>query len=372
MGDSGEDGHRQVQSGTPAWQEAPPTAPEAENKPSAVAEDNSRAASLERARKFLQDDAVQSTSTERKAEFLRTKGIPEGDIDELLKDDVQKEHADAQSQPQNTEPHERRPETTEPHTLEKDDRPPIITYPEFLTKPARPPPLVTVNGFLNTLYAFGGVSTLVYGMSKYVVKPMVDSLTEARISFHDTVQQDLAKLIEKLEGTVSEIPAAATKTKLDALSSHAGIHTGAGGSDVGDAASSCGDPTELFHRDIGVQTSLPASPVRARSPEPRQPEQASARQARRLTELAASVKVVSSGLVAQTESYGDVKAAMGALNDDINKLASAQTDYGSGFSAYGNSAHSNEPDDEIKKARDNIRRVKGVLLSTRTFPASPR
>jgi hypothetical protein len=35
-------------------------------------------------------------------------------------------------------------------------------------------------------------------------------------------------------------------------------------------------------------------------------------------------------------------------------------------------ASKNEPDDEVRKARDNIRRIKGVLLSTRSFPASTR
>ena len=165
----------------------------------------------------------------------------------------------ATSQPQPS-PH---PTTKQALTTErKEDRPPIVTYPEFLTKPAQPPPLMTANGFLNTIYAFGGLSTLLYGTSKFVVEPMVQSLTEARISLHDSAKQDLEKLVDKLESIVSEIPAAAKKNQL--------VHTGGAGrdgeEDNDDAKSSYEDPAELFHRDIGVQTSLPSSPVDPTAP----------------------------------------------------------------------------------------------------------
>lgn len=43
--------------------------------------------SLEQARIFLQDAQVQKETTERKAAFLRSKGISQSDIDELLKED---------------------------------------------------------------------------------------------------------------------------------------------------------------------------------------------------------------------------------------------------------------------------------------------
>ena len=64
------------------------------------------------------------------------------------------------------------------------DQPPIVTYPEFLTQPSKPPPLMTMTTFLNTLCAFGGLSTLIYGTSKLVLAPMVDSLTDARLELH--------------------------------------------------------------------------------------------------------------------------------------------------------------------------------------------
>jgi hypothetical protein len=218
----------------------------------------------------------------------------------------------------------------------------------------RPPPLVTVNGFLNTLYAFGGLSALVYGTSKYVAEPMVNTLTEARISFHETANHGLAKLVSKLENTVSEIPAPKPKPS---------------STQDDDATSSYDDPTELFHRDIGVQTSLPTSP----SPEPSQPHKESATtiHTRRLGSLISSLRSLNEGLVDHTESLGDVQTVLDVLKQDLDKLtsAAAATDFVGGFSLYGPSSR-NEPDDEIKRAKENIRRVKGVLLSTRSFPTS--
>lgn len=239
----------------------------------------------------------------------------------------------------------------------KGDRPPIVTYPEFLTKPTRPPPLITANGFLNTLYAFGGLSTLIYGTSKFIVTPMVDSLTEARISLHDTANQNLAKLVTKLEDTVSEIPAA---KKADSTAHPY----------EDDEDTEYDDPTEMFHRDIGVQTSLPSSPVDG----PGQiipAESTGGQQARRLKELVASVKEVSGGLVAQSEDFADVKTILEVFKDDMDKLSYPVHDFGGGNALYGSSFR-NERDDEIKKAKENIRRVKGVLLSARSFPAGTR
>lgn len=250
--------------------------------------------------------------------------------------------------------------TTLPNSaITKEDRPPIVTYPEFLTKPTRPPPLMSMNGFLNTIYAFGGVSALIYGTSKFVLEPMVESLTEARISLHDTANQNLAKLVEKLENTVSEIPPTIKKPE-------SALH----GDDGDETSSSYDDPTELFHRDIGVQTSIPLSPIPT-SVEP-QESSLSAKQASRLTNLVSSLKAVQDGIVSQTEDFEVMKVSLDAFRDDLDQMSSAShADFAGGYSLYGG-GNRNEPDDEIKKAKENIRRVKGVLLSTRSFPASVR
>lgn len=49
----------------------------------------SREEALEQARKFLQDAQVQNTTPERKAEFLKSKGLSESDIEGLLKEVTQ-------------------------------------------------------------------------------------------------------------------------------------------------------------------------------------------------------------------------------------------------------------------------------------------
>ena len=194
---------------------------------------------------------------------------------------------------------------------------------------------------------------------------MVNTLTDARISLHDTANQDLTKLVSKLESTVSELPPPKPSKSLP---------TDAPTKDD-DAASSYDDPTELFHRDIGVQTSLPASPT-LRSAQPQPPPgqllapNPTARQMQHLARLTAAVKSLNEGLDDHTESLGDVQTVMDMLKQDLDKLsAAAATDFVGGFSLYG-AAGKNEPDDEIKRAKENIRRVKGVLLSTRSFPAS--
>ncbi|KAK3321457.1 peroxisomal membrane anchor protein conserved region-domain-containing protein [Cercophora scortea] len=364
----------------PAWQTAQqsPKTDDAQAKVEADL-DKPQTTTLEQARKFLQDALVQSETTERKAAFLKSKGIPQSDIDELLRDVAPVAQPEAaQAVVQHTEPPAKNItdslpsqtifDTTSSSTI-KDDRPPIVTYPEFLTKPTRPPPLVTVNRFLNTLYAFGGISALVYGTSKFVVEPMVDALTEARISLHSDANESLAKLVDKLENTVSELPPSTAANKKGSSSTHP--------DDEDDAAttSSYDDPTELFHRDIGVQTSLPASPsmgYSSNTPNPNTPaEKPSATQARKLAELSTAVKGLRDSLVSQTEDLGDIKTVLDLFKDDLDTMTSAHMDYGAGFSIYGG-GNRNEPDDEIKKAKENIRRVKGVLLSTRSFPASVR
>ncbi|AEO61568.1 hypothetical protein MYCTH_2311848 [Thermothelomyces thermophilus ATCC 42464] len=342
-------------------QDVPAEAAAAEPVPE---QSTSQDATLEQARKFLQDAQVRNTTPERKTEFLKSKGLSENVIQRLMNEVAQDAREESPVSKHTEE------ERIEPPIPKKEDRPPIVTYPEFLTKPARPPPLVTVNGFLNTLYAFGGFSTLVYGASKFVVEPMVQTLTEARISLHDTANQDVAKLVSKLETVVSEIPP--TKSKdIRPLSAASARHDG----DESDAASSYGDPTELFHRDVGVQTSpdLEAqSRFHSQQQQQQQHETPTDHQSKRLARLIGSLKSLNDSMTDQTETLGDVRTVMDVLQQDVDKLnAAAATDFVGGYSLYG-AASKNEPDDEIKRARENIRRVKGVLLSTRSFPVATR
>lgn len=206
-----------------------------------------------------------------------------------------------------------------------------------------------------------------YGTSKYALEPMVEALTEARLSFHDTAKENLAKLVEKLEGAVSEIPP--TVKKADASTGRGGARDEDDDNDSGDYE----DPTELFHRDIGVQTSLPPSPLDTslylpgsashRAPGSEDPVQ---EQTRRVRELAASARDLRDGFMSQSEGYEDVKHVLDVFGEDLDKLTYPPGEFVGGFSLYG-LANKNEPDDEIKRAKENIRRVKGVLLSASTL-----
>ncbi|KAK1458972.1 hypothetical protein CMEL01_01971 [Colletotrichum melonis] len=387
--------------GIPSWQRGQKKEPELEPE-TTISQDakqddvSSREDSLEVARKFLQDDEIKDAPREAKESFLKTKGISPEDIEQLLgssasepaQDTTQTEQlppsssqvttaspAPAHTTPSQTPSPSPSPSPSPPQNEisfpRQTDQPPVVTYPEFLTKPARPPPLVTANGILNTLYAFAGISTLLYGTSKYLVQPMVENLTEARYDLHETTSQNLAKIIEKLEGTVSEIPA-------PKKSAAAGAADGANKDAADDDASSADDPTEMFHRDIGTQTSIPSTPSLTTWGENKgsnsdKDKSATDRQADKLTWFKNQAAWLKTTVVADADDVADLKSKMDVLKDDLVQLAyPSPSDYaGNSYSLYGG-PRKNEPEDEIKKARDNIRRVKGVLLSTRNFPASAR
>ncbi|KAF4776212.1 hypothetical protein HER10_EVM0004435 [Colletotrichum scovillei] len=387
--------------GIPSWQRGqkkePELEPETTTSQDAKQDDvSSRENSLEVARKFLQDGEIKDAPREAKESFLRTKGISPEDIEHLLgssaSEPAQETTQTGQSPPSssqvttssptpaNTTPSQTSstpspspsPPQNEISFPRQTDQPPVITYPEFLTKPTRPPPLVTANGILNTLYAFAGISTLLYGTSKYLVQPMVENLTEARYDLHETTSQNLAKIIEKLEGTVSEIPA----PKKSAAA--AGAADGANKDAADDDASSADDPTEMFHRDIGTQTSIPSTPSLTtwgenKNSDSDKEKSATDRQADKLTWFKNQAAWLKTTVVADADDAADLKSKIDVLKDDLVQLAyPSPSDYaGSSYSLYGG-PRKNEPEDEIKKARDNIRRVKGVLLSTRNFPASAR
>jgi hypothetical protein len=117
---------------------------------------------------------------------------------------------------------------------------------------------------------------------------------------------------------------------------------------------------------------LPASPA---DPSPGTAASTSSpaeQHAAKLASLSASLKDLQDASVSQSEELADVKAVMDLFKDDLGTMTfpGPTGDFVGGFSLYG--AKKNEPEDEIKKARDNIRRVKGVMLSTRNFPASAR
>ena len=390
----------QQASGIPEWQRAKQSASDAPATP-AAASDSDDGDTLAVARRFLDTDEVRSSSREKKAEFLRTKGVSEEDIQKLL--------AESQGETQQTEvsrfktprsqassakrclqqTQESTQTTTTPQnsntppstfptssSSSSPDRPPIVTYPEFLTKPQRPPPLVTTNGLLNTLYGFAGLSTLVYGASKYLVAPMVDSLTDARSELHDTTTKKLEELVHQLEKSVSVIPPAPTETS---ATNNNNERDAASSVPYTDAASEEDeDPAEIFHRDIGTQTTFPEGvPANDAADGAAQPKDAATEKplaeqhATTLAKLAKSVSGLRDHVVSQSGDFEDIKAQIDVFRDDLDNMIYPTHDFVGGYNMF-NMNNKSEPEDEIRKVRDNIRRIKGVLLSTRSFPASTR
>lgn len=182
---------------------------------------------------------------------------------------------------------------------------------------------------------------------------MVETLSESRSDYYAHVSQNLSTLVGKLEGVVSEVPYKNGKP----LKSEADV----------DDDSSYGDPTEMFHRDFGTQTSPLTSAVASPVPGEKTVEQ----QASHLAQLTSSLKELSDTYVSQAENSGNLHLSLREFRENVDKLA-----YPSGpeySSLYGGSGfgmgRSSEPEDEIKKTKDAIRSVKGMFLSSRMFPA---
>ncbi|KAG5970079.1 hypothetical protein E4U58_000780 [Claviceps cyperi] len=342
----------------PGWQDSPPD-------------------QIEVARRFLQEAHVKASSRAKKTEFLQSKGLHGSDIEKLLEKEA--EHSTDAASPQQEE---KTPglDTTQPSASADQqypqerprnqasvvhDRPPIVTYPEFLIRPDRSPPLVTKEGILSTLYGFAGLSTLLYGTSKFFIAPMVETTTDARSQLYHATAQKLDSLVAQLEKTVSVLPS--TATTRPASSQH---------DDAPEGSSDDEDPTEMFHRDIGTQTSSflekITSAVAAEGRSLSSPIGSTTDgQADRLTGLTKSLAVLRDQLRAQGKSFQDVKTVLDVFRDSLDGMTHDSGPFVGGYDIYG-STKKKEPEDEIRKVRDNIRRLKGLLLSTRTFPVSAR
>lgn len=250
-------------------------------------------------------------------------------------------------------------------------RAPIVTYPEFMTRRQRAPPLITASGFMQTAAALAGFATIVYGASQYVLTPMVSSLTDARAEAYEQVSRGLDTLVSKLEEAVSEIPPTPpTKNSTTAAAAtEATTQQQQGGND---AASSCGDPTEVFHRDIGIQTEItPPMTLALRQQQEEEADDVIGAQARRVSGLAASLREVNGGLASESEEYAIVNKSLDTFKDDLDRLTRPYQMSLDFPPLFGRSTLS-EPDDAVKELKKNIRGVKGVLLTSRSFPAAGR
>jgi hypothetical protein len=348
MSDSDEENKK---SAVPQWQLN--TKNENENDSAeATSEPPSRETIIEQARKFLEEEEVRDATTDKKIAFLESKGLHKEEIQTLLGVTRNDDATSEDSHPEDTRseaPIQQPP--PQYSTRQPSPTPPIITYPEFLFTPASPSPLITKNRLLTSLYLFSGISALLYGTHNYLITPMVASLTESRHELAETSKNKLEQFITKLESVVSEIPSGAIPHPAERE----------------DDEESDEDPTELFHRDIGVQTSPPES--RPSSPSPETPDLILGSQTSRLSKLKESLQ----GLVGDSTSEGhdvtELEGTIGVLREYLDGMAYVAPTYN--YSGYGSST-AKEQDDEISRVKASIRGVKGVLLSTRNFPGGVR
>jgi hypothetical protein len=184
---------------------------------------------------------------------------------------------------------------------------------------------------------------------------MLATLTASRLSLAETSKTNLAKLITKLESVVSEIPA-----------TH---HHHKNGMEQDEEESDDEDPSELFHRDIGVQTSPPHS--RPSSPSLLQtPYSALEDQTSRLQSLKSSLGKLVEDSTSEGHDVTELESTIEVLREYLDGLAYVMPSYG--FGGVGAYTGATEKDDEIARVKAGIRGVKGVLLSARSFPGGVR
>lgn len=320
---------------------------------------------LEHASTFLQDAAIRDAPRERKVEFLRSKGVQAEDIEKLLaresSQDISQEIAQAGERAWSTKSTSKAVQVPAPQSQPR-DIPPIVTYPEFLAHPTDKPPLVTTKRLLNTAYIAGGLVATLYGLSKYVIGPMTQNLAESRHEFASHAREHLDKLNERLLESASVDPATRqTKSASDVLD------------DISEADS---DPTELFHRDFGTQTTPTLSRRDSKSSDTTQNESIVKAHENRLKIITSHLRELQSTQSNDTASSDSLKTQLSDLQTYLGDM-SYQNQYYSGSggfygSTYGQPKTSDGKDDQMEVLKNDIRAVKGVFLSARNFPAGGR
>lgn len=173
---------------------------------------------------------------------------------------------------------------------------------------------------------------------------MVESLTSARLDLASTTSTNLQKLLAKLESMVSVVP----EKRIEQTDED-----------------SDDDPTELFHRDIGIQT----SPPRSRSSSP--PPNSTTAQESRLSVLQTHLSELRDDSTSEGQHSSDLENTMGILREYLDGMAYVAPSYNFGYGGSGGGGKKEE-DDEIGRVKQGIRGVKGVLLSARSFPGGVR
>jgi hypothetical protein len=249
-------------------------------------------------------------------------------------------------------------------------------YPEYLMQRRRPPPLVTSNLLVGTVYAVAGAVAGMYGLSKYVLDPMHDSLTEAR-------RELLAHAATHLDEFNARLKKLAPAGSPGARAAGKGVDESEDGESAdGESEEEDGEPTELFHRDVGVQTSPPPSrnhsawslsDAATDAQQPSSPAGADAlsQQESRLKSLATHVRDLEQSAAASSARQKQLADQIAALDEFLAAIAlpAAHARYKMPQHATWSSLANRPPvGDELDRFRAEVSRTKGLMLSTRNFP----
>jgi hypothetical protein len=196
---------------------------------------------------------------------------------------------------------------------------------------------------------------------------MEAALTQSRHELLTHTSEQLGDLNSRMTNMVSAVP------QSNSLLLKSGKEHGYADNDSDTTSDS--DPTELFHRDFGTQTS-PVLSRRASSSEDSStdtPSDVTTSHESRLKIMASHLKDLETSGKSNLDTEDDIAKQLSALTSYLNEMSfsSPYYRYGANYSWSTPSAGSTSgsaKDDEIEKLKTEIRSVKGVLLSTRNFP----
>ncbi|KAF2725597.1 hypothetical protein K431DRAFT_215353 [Polychaeton citri CBS 116435] len=334
---------------------------------------------VEQMRAFLTDEAIKAAPAEKVRAFFESKNIHKDLIDQVIPPSngaaqISLNPSDFASF-KNEEVQMRKKIVNVPTGQLQNNTnasaPPIITYPEFLIEAHTPAPLVTFGRLLNTIYVAGSLATLTYAANQFLLKPMTASLTESRHDFASHSQDKLNEFNERLSKIVSQVPEAARSNTESSISK-------ATGNDTDDTESVNSDPTELFHRDMGTQT----SPSHSRSPSvdsfgiPQQEQRSTIEEQEgrikslhTLLDTLATATEKKANEEQRKESMDDLRHYLDTMmysSPGINLWA--QTDYKPHKKPNGGAPKADK--DVIDQVKADIRSIKSSLLSAKRFPST--
>ncbi|KAF2639282.1 DUF726-domain-containing protein [Massarina eburnea CBS 473.64] len=281
---------------------------------------------VEQASRFLEDPAIRDAPREKKVAFLQSKGVEADEIERLL------------------EP--KTAENASPAIPEADER----AWSTFLAQPVQKPPLITTQRLLNTAYITSGIVATIYGLSKYIIAPIKQDLTDSRHDFSVHTQEKLDEFNQRLADLASVDPASKAKS----------VYSDAG-DDISEADS---DPTELYHRDYGTQTtpSLSRRPSLASNAEEEPVVKAHENRMKIITSHLREIEATKSNNVASSDS---LQTKLSDLTTYLSDM-SYQSQFSNMGGVYGTSyglPKKDGRDDYMEVLKNDIRAVKGVFLN---------